>query len=192
MKKNIIIVLLSFVFCSLQSCSNDEDIASVYPLIYTIGVVDMEGNDLLNPSLVGNIVNSNPTMVDIWGNEVQSAMYTDKNFIYNQGKGYLIIDRWKAISSKGEVLDTSHYILPGGPYFHTYSSQGWFDNKKIIIKWGEGIENDTILFSGGWKDDWGPGVSSITINGKELEHSKDMAVHGDYHFIYRKDMSSSK
>jgi hypothetical protein len=185
--KKIALILMSLIFCTLQSCK-EENSVGVYPLIFQIGIVDMEGNDLLDPSFEGNIVSENPTMIDIWGNEVKSALYTDESFLYNQGKGFLIIDHWKAITTDG----VSHYILPGGPYFRSYSSNGWFENKEIIIKWGSGIENDTIVFSGGWKEDWGPGIANISINGKELEHSKDIAYYGDYHFIYRKDMSKKK
>lgn len=189
--KKMFFILISLTFCILQSCK-EEDSANVLPLLFQIGIVDMEGNDLLDPSFEGNIVSKTPTMIDIWGNEVKSTIYTDESFLYNQGKGYLIIDHWKAITPDGIVLDNSHYILPGGPYFRSYSSNGWFENKKIIIKWGGDIENDTILFSGGWKEYSGPDVSNITINGKELEYSKNIAVTSENHFIYRKDMIKKK
>lgn len=185
----VVVGLMLISLCTLQSCKDENGvIENVLPLMYTIGIVDMDGNDLLDPSFEENIVDKTPKMIDIWGNEVLSTIYTDGSFLYNQGKGLLIIDRWKAITSDGVILDNSHYIVPGGPYFRSYSTEGWFDNKKIIIKWGEGIENDTIIFSGGWKEGWwGPGISNITINGKELEHSKNIAANGDHHYIYRKD-----
>ena len=186
--KKIVLILMSLTFCTLQSCKENSE--SVLPLLFQVGIVDMEGNDLLDPSFEGNIVSENPTMIDIWGNEVKSVLYTDESFLYNQGKGYLIIDHWKAITTDGVVLDDSHYILPGGPYFRSYSSNGWFENKEIIIKWGGSIENDTIVFSGGFKEYTGPCITRISINGKELE--RDESLGRDTYFVYTKDMSPKK
>ena len=189
--KKVVFGLMLIFLCTLQSCRDDEGTENVLPLIFTVEVVDMDGNDLLDPSFKGNIVNTTPTMKNIWGEEVRSTIYTDESFLYNQGKGLLIIDQKKVITNgDGAVIfDNFHYIEPGGPYFRSYSSEGWFNNETIIIKWGEGIENDTIVFSGGWKENWyGPGISKISINGKELERVKPQW--SDNHFLYRKDMSS--
>ena len=179
------IIFYSLIFVLLQSCQNEENAYSDLWLYYSIGITDMEGNDLLDPTAEKNIVSNKPTLIDIWGNERPSTMYTDNDFLYNQAAGYLVVDRWK-------VLEKHHYIYPGGPYSFDTDPNHWFDDAKIIIKWGGDIENDTIVFSGGWKEDWGPGITNISINGKELEHSKDIAYYGDYHFIYRKDMSPKK
>ena len=65
-----------------------------------------------------------------------------------------------------------------------------FDNAKVIIKWGGNIENDTIVFSGGWGEYKVPYISEITINGKELE--KDESFGRENHFIYTKVMSPKK
>ena len=65
-----------------------------------------------------------------------------------------------------------------------------YENKEIIIKWGGGIENDTIVFSGGFKEYTGPCITRISINGKELE--RDESLGRDTYFIYIKDMSPKK
>ena len=64
------------------------------------------------------------------------------------------------------------------------------DNAKVIIKWGGNIENDTIVFSGGWGEYKVPYISEITINGKELK--KDESFGRENHFIYTKVMSPKK
>lgn len=186
--KKIVFILMLLTFCTLQSCNENSD--SLTYLFFKIEIVDMEGNDLLDPSFDGNIVSNTPTMINIFGYEVRSTIYTDESFLYNQGKGFLIIDRWKAMTTDGIVLSDYHYILPGGPYSRSYSSNGWFKDEEIIIKWGGDIENDTIVFSGGWNEYGAPRVSHIAINGKELE--KDESLGEDSHFIYRKDMPIKK
>ena len=184
MKKLLYLPLWAVCMFLCQACSDENSDCGEVWLYFTIGITDMEGNDLLNPEMEGNIVSNKPTMIDIFGEEHPSTIYTDKSFLYLQGKGHLIINRWN-------VLEKSHYIQPGGPYGYTINSDRWIENAKIIIKWGEGIENDTIVFSGGWKvidKSFGPHITHITINGKELEKSDSIAYYGEHHYIYRKAM----
>ena len=137
-------------------------------------------------NLKGNIVSQIPTMINLYGKEVGSTMYTDEDFLYTRGQGSLSIERYYLDDNK---QDGYHLIFLGGPYFYSFHPQHRVDDAQIIIKWGEDIENDTIVFSGGWKEDWyGPGISKISINGKELERVKPQW--SDNHFLYRKDMSS--
>lgn len=184
------IFLLTSLF-ALLSCQREEKLDYDPPwLYYTIKIVDMAGNDLLDPSAKGNIVSENPTLININGVERGSTIYTDDDFDYNQGKGLLIIDKWKSIDDNGNILDDFHFVEPGGPYSYSKTPKHRFDNAKVIIKWGGNIENDTIVFSGGWGEYKVPYISEIIINGKELE--KDESFGRENHFIYTKVMFPKK
>ena len=168
------------VFFTLSACqNNEEEIGSPAMLYFTIQIVDIEGNDLLDPTAAKNIVSQKPTLIDISGKERPSDIYTNNSFDYNQGKGFLLIDKW---NNNGKTI---HYMIPGGPYGYSKTPKHWFNNAKVIVKWGEGIANDTIVFSGGWEDTGAALITRVTINGKELK--RDESFWHEKHFIYVKE-----
>ena len=48
------IIFYSLIFVLLQSCQNEENAYSDLWLYYSIGITDMEGNDLLDPTAEKN------------------------------------------------------------------------------------------------------------------------------------------
>ena len=177
MKKLLYLPLLVICMFVCQGCSDDKEEEAVYndcynsPPIFGVCLVvtDVNGNNLLDPDVEGNIVDGEVSMV------CKGKSYP----LYIQGKP---TDSPKAKKylhlCKG--IGWSYYLIP-----HLGLETG-YKNEAITIHWGKGIESDKIVISGGFVEGVGSLETTITVNGQKAE--KTWQALGSDTYLYKKEM----
>ena len=139
---------------------------------FNIVINDMEGNCLLDSNYSRNIVKG-----DV--------------FLSRNGKKYPLY-KYNLPEYDFDIFYLKHaqdihptYISP-----MLCKQDVWYEKEKMIIHWGNNVENDTIEFTGGMIDY--KYYCKLTVNGVELKKYKEDAP--DYYltYLYTKDMSPKK
>lgn len=174
---NKVIILLGLFICNLFffSCNKEEKTfhgGFINGMSFNIVINDMEGNCLLDSSYSQNIV--------------KGDVYMSRN-----GKVYPLYK-----NSLPEFEYDIFYLKHAQGIHPTYISpmlckqDVWYEKEKMIIHWGDNIENDTIEFTGGMIDC--KYYCKLTINGVELKKYNEDAPYYDLTYLYQKDMSKKK
>lgn len=151
MKKLLLLISL-FVFVS--ACSKDEEplrAPGMYPFGFTIVVLNSQGEDLLNFSTPGCLVNENVkayfkdqemnliVMDSLYLATVDSINYSTEIKDFNSFfDGSMRSFGWIENYIGESYLDGNNKITIGG----------WFvdvENEELVIDWGEGIPRDTLI-----------------------------------------------
>ena len=177
MQKTIIVLLSLICTLGLQSCSDSEK-EEVFGTTFSgilITVFDTNGNCLLDPEYQNNIVSGDVEMIRN-GKTYPFIKYTDENYLWTGSVQGLRL-------GKGEKRP--HTICP-----LVLMVGEWFEDETMIIKWGDNIENDTIVFSGGITRDCKE--HHLTVNGVKLDiYKNDEKPYDDKVYLYVKDMTST-
>ena len=175
---NKVIILLGLFMCSFFffSCNNEEKNpfhgGFISGMSFNIVINDMEGNCLLDSNYSRNIVKG-----DV--------------FLSRNGKKYPLY-KYNLPEYDFDIFYLKHaqdihptYISP-----MLCKQDVWYEKEKMIIHWGNNVENDTIEFTGGMIDC--KYYCKLTVNGVELKKYKEDAP--DYYltYLYTKDMSKKK
>ena len=178
MKKSLFLFICIICGFSIQSCkeTESEKVIGGSALGLLITIFDVDGNCLLDPDFQGNIVNGDVKMIRN-GKTYPFIKYTDKNYLWTGATACL------RLSKSGK---RPHVICP-----MIFGTEQWFKNETMIIEWGEGIENDTIVFTGGLTE-FGRDFH-LTINGKKLDfYGEVVSLFDDNIYLYTKNMPKKK
>lgn len=177
MKKELIILLSLICGLGLQSCSDSEKEEVLGAVVegLKITIFDSDGNCLLDPEFKDNIVSGNVEMIRN-GKTYPIIRYTDEDYLWTGAVECLHL-------AKGE--QRPHTICT-----MLFSPGQWFEEETMIIKWGDNIKNDTIVFTGGITEkgkDYHLTVNGIKLNVYKIEENPYI----DDIYLYIKDMTST-
>lgn len=135
---NYVMALLAVVLCvNLSSCNKDDEggyVWDVAPLGITIVVEDENGNNLLDPSVPGNIVSED--IRAIYKGEVY-----EKDALAQNPQSKAIPAIFRGLYTV-EPIQNSYYCLR----FGDFKGSGKYDNEEVTIEWYDGTK-DTFRFS---------------------------------------------